>query len=237
MYRMRAENKPRGRITSYAFFVKTCKEEHERQHPGVKLDFKEFSKTCAAKWNSMVPNEKRPFERMSEQDKIRYENEMASYIPPPGEKKRKLKRARDPNAPKRALSAFFFFCKSERPKIIEVSPNLKVSEVATELGRRWRSATTADKAMYEANAIQDKARYEQEMAIFRGQKPLAGSDDDEVEVPAAKQIALDDNEEEDDNEGPTEEEEEEETAANNNVELPEEEEEDFEEEEKDEEFE
>ena len=234
----RAESKPRGRITSYAFFVKTCKEEHERQHPGVKLDFKEFSKTCAAKWNSMVPNEKRPFERMSEQDKIRYENEMASYIPPPGEKKRKLKRARDPNAPKRALSAFFFFCKSERPKILEITPNLKVSEVATELGRRWRNATTADKAMYEANAMQDKVRYEQEMAVFRGQKPLPTVSDEEEdpEVPPAKQIALNVNEG-DDNDGPTEgeeeEEEEEEEAVNNN----EEEEEDFEEDEKDEEFE
>ena len=42
--------KPRGRMTAYAFFVQTCREEHKKKHPGESVVFAEFSKKCAEKW-------------------------------------------------------------------------------------------------------------------------------------------------------------------------------------------
>lgn len=46
----------------------------------------------------MSPKEKGKFEDMAKQDKVRYEKEMKTYIPPMGQKKKRFK---DPNAPKR----------------------------------------------------------------------------------------------------------------------------------------
>lgn len=46
----------------------------------------------------MSPKEKGKFEDMAKQDKLRYEAEMKNYIPPKGQK---MKRFKDPNAPKR----------------------------------------------------------------------------------------------------------------------------------------
>merc|ERR1712179_466248 len=107
-------NKPRGRMSSYAFFVQTCREEHRKMHPDEQVVFAEFSKKCAEKWKvikNMNGKEKGRFEEMA----ARYEREMTHYIPPKGGKGRKRRRIKDPNAPKRALSAFFFFCADERP--------------------------------------------------------------------------------------------------------------------------
>ena len=48
------DGKPRGVMTSYAFFVQTCREEHKKKHPGEQVVFAEFSKKCAEKWKVSV---------------------------------------------------------------------------------------------------------------------------------------------------------------------------------------
>ena len=44
------------------------------------------------------------------------------------------KKKKDPNAPKRPTTAFFFYCADNRGKIKEKNPDLKASEVAKKLG-------------------------------------------------------------------------------------------------------
>ena len=51
---------------------------------------------------AMNAKEKKRFEDMSAKDKQRFDKEMAGYVPKDGAGKRK-KKAKDPNAPKRAL--------------------------------------------------------------------------------------------------------------------------------------
>ena len=65
--------------------------------------------------------------------------EMASYEPAPGAggKKRKAGQKKDPNAPKRPLSAFFHFCGEHRAAIKEKNPDFSVGDIAKELGARW----------------------------------------------------------------------------------------------------
>ena len=54
----------------------------------------------------MPSKDKKRFDDMAEKDKVRFDKEMASYVPSEtsGKKSKKGKRAhKDPNAPKRAL--------------------------------------------------------------------------------------------------------------------------------------
>lgn len=44
------DGKPRGRMTAYAFFVQTCREEHKKKHPEEQVVFAEFSRKCAERW-------------------------------------------------------------------------------------------------------------------------------------------------------------------------------------------
>jgi len=190
------KNKPRGKMSSYAYFVQTCREEHRKKHPGETVVFAEFSKKCAEKWKTMGPKEKRRFEELAEKDKSRYEREMSKYVPPPGEKGGKRKRIKDPNAPKRALSGFFFFCNEERGSVKKQYPSYGVGEIAKELGKRWEKCP--DKPRFEAMSTRDKQRYEREMAVYKGKKPKVVAAPVPVEKPVEDDDDDDDEEDDDD---------------------------------------
>ena len=116
----------------------------------------------------MTDMEKQRFAEMAENDKRRYEKEMASYTPPASEGGgTRKKKKKDPNAPKRPLSAFFIFCHDERPAVKSIYPNYSVGEAAKELGERWNKVSAEVKSKYEAKAGQDKLRYDKDMAVYK----------------------------------------------------------------------
>lgn len=195
MPRARADNKPRGRMSAYAFFVQTCREEHKKKHPDESVVFAEFSRKCADRWKTMSDKEKKRFHEMADRDKKRYENEMSSYIPPKGQqiRGRKRKQKKDPNAPKRALSAFFWFCNDERGKVKSANPGYGIGDIAKELGRKWGETGDTQKGKYEAMAEKDRARYEREMTAFKKKKF-------EGHVAVVEEVIDDDDIEEDDEE-------------------------------------
>lgn len=166
----RDSNKPKGAMTSYAAFVQVCRDEHKKKHPDDAIVFAEFSKKCSERWRDMNEKEKKRFEDIAAKDKARYQREMASYVPAPGEAtgKGSRKRTKDPNAPKRALSAFFFFCGEFRGEIKEANPDYSVGDVAKELGKRWEKISPSDKSKYEKMAAADKIRYEKAMVSYNG---------------------------------------------------------------------
>ncbi|XP_006012057.2 high mobility group protein B2a [Latimeria chalumnae] len=161
----KGDGRPRGRMSSYAFFVQTCREEHKKKHPDTSVNFAEFSKRCAERWKTMSAKEKGKFEELAKQDKVRYDREMKNYVPPKGEKKGKKKK--DPNAPKRPPSAFFIFCSEHRPKIKSDSPGLSIGDTAKKLGEMWSSQTAKEKTPFEQKAAKLKEKYDQEVAAYR----------------------------------------------------------------------
>ena len=56
---------------------------------------------------------------------------------------------KDPNAPKKPLSAYFLFSQEERLKVKAEFPDYSITEVAKELGRRWATIDPAVKQSYE----------------------------------------------------------------------------------------
>lgn len=189
-------NKPRGRTTAYAYFIQTCRSEHKKKYPDEQIVFTEFSRKCADKWKTMGPPEKKRFDAMSAQDKIRYEEEMSSYVPPAGEAKRK-KKTKDPNAPKRNLSAFFFFCGEFRASVKEENPSYGIGDVAKELGKRWEKCPNREK--YDALAKADRARYEKDMAAYKPGSPAKKAKTESKPV-ARKVVQEEDDDDEDDDE-------------------------------------
>ncbi|XP_064608468.1 high mobility group protein B1-like [Liolophura sinensis] len=190
MGRTNASGKPKGRMTAYAFFVQTCREEHKRMHPDESVVFAEFSRKCSAKWKVMSEKEKMRFEDMAKRDKERFEREMSTYVPPKGEPTGKRKRKnKDPNAPKRGLSAFFFFCNEERAKVKAANPSLSMGEIARELGKRWEKVQGASRSKYEQDAARDKARYEQEMQAYKAKSGIPQKKGSAAAAPSPKKKA------------------------------------------------
>ncbi|ELW64868.1 High mobility group protein B1 [Tupaia chinensis] len=100
---------------------------------------------------------------MAKADKVRYEREMKTYIPPKGETKKKFK---GPNAAKRPPSAFFLFCSEYRPKIKGEHPGLSIGGVAKKLGEVWNNTAADDKQPYEKKPAKLKEKYEKDIAAY-----------------------------------------------------------------------
>ena len=79
----------------------------------------------------------------------------------------RTQKQKDPNAPKRPLSAFFIFSQDERPKIKSQNAALSVADVAKAIGEKWRSAPEDLKRRYEKAAKEAKERYELEMKAYK----------------------------------------------------------------------
>ncbi|KFO09958.1 High mobility group protein B2 [Balearica regulorum gibbericeps] len=201
-------NKPRGKMSSYAYFVQTCREEHKKKHPDSSVNFAEFSRKCSERWKTMSSKEKGKFEEMAKGDKARYDREMKNYVPPKGEKKGKKK---DPNAPKRPPSAFFLFCSEHRPKIKNDHPGLSIGDTAKKLGEMWSEQSAKDKQPYEQKAAKLKEKYEKDIAAYRAKsKSDAGKKGPGRPAGSKKKAEPEEEEEEDDDDEEEEEDEDEE---------------------------
>lgn len=112
----------------------------------------------------MSAQEKAPFQNQADVDKQRFNNEMTTYVPVDSGKGKgrggKKKRTKDPNAPKRSLSAFFWFCNDERSKIRGMNPEYTVGDVAKELGRMWAGVDPQTRERYNQMSERDKQRYQ-----------------------------------------------------------------------------
>jgi high mobility group protein B1 len=169
------DGKPRGRLTAYAIFVQSSREEHRIYRPDEPVVFADFSRKCAENWKNLNEQEKKRFHDLAEQDKMRYEQQMQSYVSPVGVRGAKRKPAKDPNAPKKALSAFFWFCSEERPRIKGLNPDYGLGDVAKELGKLWSVMDPETKRKYENMAENDKARYEREINEYKLTGTVSGS--------------------------------------------------------------
>merc|ERR1711874_914450 len=77
---------------------------------------------------------------------------------------------KDPNAPKKPLSAYFLFSQDERLKVKGENPDFSITEVAKELGRRWAVIDPGLKGQYEQRYQNTKKLYDQEMTAYKPQK-------------------------------------------------------------------
>ncbi|KAJ3038281.1 Non-histone chromosomal protein 6 [Rhizophlyctis rosea] len=92
--------------------------------------------------------------------------------------KRKKKAKKDPNAPKKPLSAFIIFSNENRARIKEENPAAEFKDIGKLLGTAWRGMGESEKQKYQKKADQDKERYAREEKAY---KPGAANDDDEDE--------------------------------------------------------
>lgn len=82
------------------------------------------------------------------------------------EKKKSTRKKKDPNAPKRSLSAYMFFANENRDIVRAENPGISFGQVGRLLGEKWKALSAEDKTPYEDKAAADKKRYEKEKAEY-----------------------------------------------------------------------
>ena len=89
-----------------------------------------------------------------------------------GQRARKTKKVKE--GPQRAKSAYLFYCVENRPFVVSENPDIKNTEIVTELAKRWNNVKTTGgdgHKKYEDLAKNDKDRYEQEKTVWENNKP------------------------------------------------------------------
>lgn len=149
------------------------------------MTFGQLAKYTSHLYRNLTPDEKKTWEARAQQDKARYDAEIAAYVPPPGHdargvlieeqrpRKRKKGQPKDPAAPKRASGAYVFFTNEMRPRVLVEYPGIKFVELGKVLGERWRALTPKDKKRFEDMAAEDKVRFQLEMQQYTAQKAEA----------------------------------------------------------------
>jgi hypothetical protein len=144
-----------------------------RENHATLSDDKVFGGVCkklAHMWKSMSPEEKSYYFDLYKKDKLRYENELKNL----GEEEiimlrqhRRNRRNKKKLLPPNSKSAYMLFVKDQRSSVVADHPNLNFADVGRELGTRWNSMDVNQKHPYQQNAQLDRARYLQELEVFK----------------------------------------------------------------------
>jgi len=123
----------------------------------------------SAQYKALNEKERKKWDKKAEKDKIRYQEEMVHYVPPDDVEDggRKKKRKKDPNAPKRNMSAYFLYSVAIRPTIKEDNPEATFGGIAKLISVKFKELTEKERKKWDVKAVEDKARYERAMEEYK----------------------------------------------------------------------
>ena len=92
------------------------------------------ARALSVEFKALGAKDKKTYTQLAQKDKERYQNEMADYIPPSDESDddhiKKKQKKKDPNKPKRNLSAFFIYSNAVREDVRKENPEAKFGDIA-----------------------------------------------------------------------------------------------------------
>eukprot|EP01050_Picozoa_sp_SAG11_P025665 SAG11_NODE_5870_length_1444_cov_1.449814_1_plen_163_part_00 len=153
---------PKRGMSAFMFYSVKRRPQLKAQNPD--WAFGEFAKAIGAEWAGMSDKQKKPYNNQAAKDKQRYLDEMEDYEAPSDDDEPKKRKKKDPNAPKRAMTAFMFYSIERRPQLKEEHPDWAFGEFGKQIGMEWREMSDDDKEPYTDQAAADKERYLAETA-------------------------------------------------------------------------
>ena len=155
---------PKRNLSPYFMYMQERRPQLKAEQPN--LANTALTSKMGEEWKSLSDAAKDKYIAQANKDKQRYIKELESYSPPEDAPKPKgrqgKKKAKDLNAPKKPMTAFFFFQGEVREKVKKDNPELKQKELVTKIGAMWRAAGAKDKEKFEQMAKKDRVRYEKE---------------------------------------------------------------------------
>jgi len=163
----KAPQAPRRFKSAYIFFSTTKHKEirEELRTKGIVEKTTNIAKLVSQAWKKLSADERDEWEGIAQQDKIRFEVEKSLYTGPwkvPAEKRSQ----KDPNAPKRPMSAFLAYSHAKRSSVKIKSPGMNNAEISRFLARMWKEAPEEDKKEYIEKEYQLRQKYLSEISIW-----------------------------------------------------------------------
>ncbi|KAH9599213.1 High mobility group box domain [Trypanosoma melophagium] len=152
---------PKAALTAYILFGNDHRDKVKAENPEMKNT--EIIQRLGKMWAESSDAVKSKYKDMAEEDKKRFERELSEYKKGGGEVYKRgggKAKTKDENAPKRSMSAYFFFTSDFRKK----NPDLSVTETAKAASVAWKALSEEMRKPFEDMAQKDKERYQREMA-------------------------------------------------------------------------
>jgi len=163
-------NKPKRNMSAFFLYSNANRERVKTEHPEAK--FGDIAKILSQEYKALPEKEKKQWEDLAEKDKERYKREMEDYEPPSDDSdddgKRRKKKKKDPNAPKRNQSAFFIYSNTHRATVKQNNPDASFGDIAKIISKLFKALSEKERSKYDKLALEDKARYQREMAAYKG---------------------------------------------------------------------
>ena len=124
----------------------------------------EIAKELGKRWAEMIPEDKEHYQKKADEAKKKYDEDLAAY-------KKENGLEEDPNMPKKPLTAYITWSQDNRDKVKAELPELSVTEVVKELGKRWKELSPEDKQQYQQKAEEARKKYDEDMTAYRQAHP------------------------------------------------------------------
>jgi len=168
-------NAPKRPLSAYFLYMADIRAKTVKENPQASMT--QMSGIIAGKWKKLSDSQKKPYEAKAAKAKAAYQKKMEKYKNSAAYKKfqdsnqvptlvknickkfnivckkrNPTQFPSDPNAPKRAPSAFFLFGASVRPALQKKLKGKPVSAVAKAIGEQWSKISDSEKAKFEKKA-------------------------------------------------------------------------------------
>jgi len=170
-------NRPKRNMSAYFLYSNANRSRIQSENPEAK--FGDIAKLISAEFKTLTDKERRKWDKKAAKDKERYLDEMTRYEPPEpetdsddsddgGKKKKKKKPVKDPNRPKRNMSAFFLYSCAHRADIKLENPEASFGDLAKLVSQKFNALNEKDRKKWDKKAAKDKIRYQEEMKTYEG---------------------------------------------------------------------
>jgi hypothetical protein len=95
---------------------------------------------------------------------------MKTWVPDEDEEpsgKRSKKTKKDPNLPKRNMSAYFLYSVHIRPIVKDENPDASFGEIAKIISAQYKALSDSERKKWDDKAVADKSRYENAMEDYK----------------------------------------------------------------------
>lgn len=114
---------------------------------------------------------------MARADRIRYENEKAAYKGP-----WKILHTKNPDAPKKPMSAFLAFSNERRGAVAQANPQMNGTEISCLLSKLWKECPKDVKQQYREKEAKERQAFKKVRAEWEEQQKIKASDLPELKV-------------------------------------------------------
>ena len=119
----------------------------------------EVAKIVSQSWKALSENERSKWDEMARLDRIRYEREKEAYTGP-----WKVPNVKDPNIPKKPVSAFMAFGNERRKEVAATNPSLSGTALSSVLSVLWKECPVEIKKVYIDKEAKQREIYKQKRA-------------------------------------------------------------------------